>query len=412
MLNDGRAVVTVQVRGPFQVSEQKAEGRIIYALTGVAVPEKVNRLPLLTQHFPTQVTSLTVEQTPGGANLIIDLRESSPSTFKVHANEAGSLLTITLPRSRKYGSTNPNDDPTNFERPTSAGSGDVVDYTTDEGAPEDYEKETERRQRRSRRQARPYVWRAITLPHKTLAPDLAVSVAGYDVRDPFVFISSGVRYGIIDELEVELTPHTIRASPSTAYAYPNLGVTAGYTGENQVFEIAGRARYFLGIDTDRGDVDAGALLLGAPMAFHLGKWGRIDTGVFATLDFGGSFGAGVDLPGATTTGDFRAGLINTHAVPFYTDSGIPFHFLFQATEVFWFGIHHGISIFDFDNAGETFALPLGAELGITAMDDFNPTANLVVRADLPMFFLPGRDGDVVEEKAYQLGVWFRWFYHL
>lgn len=411
VLNDGRGIVTVQVRGPFQVAEQKAEGRIIYVLTGVAVPERVNRLPLVTQHFPTQVSSVTVEQTPGGANLIIDLREASPSTFKVVANEAGSLLTITLPRSQRYGSTNPNNDPTNFERPPGTVTGDVVDQTTSEGAPEDYETETKRRQRRSRRQPRPYLWRAITLPHKTLAPDLAVSLAGYDVQNPFVFISSGIRYGIIDQVEVELTPHTIRASPRTAYASPNFGITAGYFGQDQVFEIGGRLRYFLGIDTNRGDVDAGALLIGAPMAIHLGKWGRIDTGAFATLDFGGSLNVGVDSPSPVSSG-FRAALVNTHAVPFYVDSGIPFHFLFQATDVFWFGIHHGISIFDLDNASETFALPLGAEMGITAMDDFNPTADLIVRADLPQFFLPGRDGDVVEEKAYQLAVWFRWFYHL
>jgi len=104
---DGRSIVTVQVRGPVQVGEQKAEGRIVYVLSGVAVPERVNRLPLVTSHFPTQVTSVTVEQTPGGANLLIDLREPSAATFKVTQNEAGILLTISLPRSERWGVKNP-----------------------------------------------------------------------------------------------------------------------------------------------------------------------------------------------------------------------------------------------------------------------------------------------------------------
>lgn len=403
VLPDGRSVITVQVRGPFQVGEQRAEGRIIYVLTGVAVPERVNRLPMLTQHFPTQVSSVTVEQTLAGANLIIDLREQSTSTFKVTQNEAGHLMTIVLPRSERWGVRNPVDDPTSFERPT-----DIVDAGPD-GMGEAYTKETLRRRKKSKRQPKPYVERPLTLPHQTIAPDIAISLSGYDTSDPLVYLSSGIRWGIIDQVEIEATPHAIRLAPNFAFAYPSLGITAGYTGNT--FEIAGRLRYFIGIDSFDGDVNAGALLVGAPMQIHLGRWGRIDTGAFATFDFDGALSTGIESS-AGRSSDFRAGLFNTSASPYIVDTGIPFHFLFQPVPEFWFGIHHGISIYDFDNASETFALPLGVELGISASDDFNPTADLGVRADLPQFFVPGRDGDVVEEKAYQLAVWFRWFYHL
>lgn len=102
VLRDGRSVISIQVRGPVQVSEQKVEGRIVYALSGIAVPEKVNRLPLVTQYFPTQVTSVMIEQTPTGANVVVDLREPATSTFATRRNEAGTLVSITIPRSKKY----------------------------------------------------------------------------------------------------------------------------------------------------------------------------------------------------------------------------------------------------------------------------------------------------------------------
>lgn len=402
VLPDGRSVITVQVRGPFQVGEQRAEGRIIYVLTGVAVPERVNRLPMLTQHFPTQVSSVTVEQTLAGANLIIDLREQSSSTFKVTQNEAGNLLTIVLPRSERWGVRDPVDDPTSYERPS-----DIVE-TGPDGMGEAYTKETLRRRKKSKRQPKPYVERPLTLPHQTIAPDVSISLAGYDTNDPLVYLSSGIRWGIIDQVEIEATPHAFRLAPNLGFAYPSLGITAGYTGNT--FEVAGRLRYFIGIDSFDGDVNAGALVVGAPMQIHVGHWGRIDTGAFATFSFDGALGTGVERRNGSS--DFRAGLFNTSASPWMVDTGIPFHFLFQPVPEFWFGVHHGISIFDFENASETFALPLGVELGISASDDFNPTADLGVRADLPQFFVPGRDGDVVEEKAYQLALWFRWFYHL
>ncbi len=400
ILPDGRSIVTVQVRGPFQIAEQKAEGRLVFVMTGVAVPERVNRLPLVTQHFPTQVTSVTVEQTVGGAQLLVDLREASSSTFKVTQNEAGNLLTITLPRSARW-SRAVVDDPTSFERPT-----DTVDQTASEGAPDDPQRETMRRRRKSKRQPKPYVDRWITLPRRTIAPDIAIHASGEGSRDQRVILTSGLRWGIIDQVEVEVTPHSFRLAPNPAYAYPSLGITAGYTGHP--FEIAGRLRYFVGIDSDAG-IDAGALLVGVPMAIHLGHWGRIDTGVFTTLDFENSVTASPS--GFSTTTGVRAGLVNSQASPYYYEPGIPFYFLFQPIPEVWFGIHHGIGIYDFSDAKNTFTLPLGAEVGFSAASDYNPTADLGFKVDLPYFIVPGQS-DPINEQAYELGVWFRWYHHL
>lgn len=415
--NDGRSVITLQIRGQVQVTEQKAEGRLVYALGGVNVPEKVNRLPLETRNFPTQVAAVTVEQTAAGANLIIDLREPAKPTYKITQNEEGSLLSVSIPRSEKYGVKDPATDPDNFERPRDAKDDDTVDDddksmdTVGEGDAEAETKETKRRRKRSRRQPKPYVERSLTLPYKTLAPDIAVSGSGATTGDPAVVLSSGLRWGIIDEVELEFTPHSFRITPDSAYFRPSFGITAGYTGH--VFEIAGRARYFLPIDS-AFDLQSGngALQLGAPMAIHLAKWGRIDTGAFVLLDFDGGRSSSSTNGVTTTSSSVRAGLIQQQASPFLIDPGIPFNFLFQPVPELWFGVHSGISIFDFSDVANTFALPLGAEIGITASNDYNPIADLGLRADLPQFFLFGRDGDPVEEKVYQLGLWFRWFHHL
>ncbi len=405
VLNDGRSVVSIQVRGPVQVTEMKVEGRIVYALSGVAVPERVNRLPLLTQHFPTQVTAVTVEQTPTGANLIMETREPATSTFSIKQNQAGSLVSIVIPRSEKYGTKDPTTDPTNFERPT---EGPGTDPATNEPG-EGYSRETERRRKKSKRQPKPHVERALTLPHKTLAPDISIAALGYDEGTPITHLSSGIRYGIVDAFEVEATPHSFRLAPDGAFTYPSLGFTAGYTGDT--FEIAGRARYFLGIDTDLDDVNAGVLTLGAPMQIHLSKWGRIDTGIFTTLDLDG-VGRGSTFTQSPNS-DVQVGLYQLLASPLMVTPGIPFYFLFQPVPEFWFGVHNGLTIQNFDNVeGDSLRLPVGLEAGITASDEFNPVADLAIHLDFPAFFVPLRGDDVVEEKAYQLAAVFRWFYHL
>ncbi|MFO0552082.1 MAG: hypothetical protein U0271_27090 [Polyangiaceae bacterium] len=407
VLDDGRSVITIQVRGLADITEQKAEGRIIYSLAGVEVSDRVNRLPLLTQHFPTQVTSVVLEPTTGGANLIIDLREPSSATFSVVKNEAGSLVTITLPRSEKYGSTkNPDNDPTNWERPSNVPESDVADdqNTTAEG----WDEERQRRIRKSRRQAKGYVERPLTLPHAVIAPDIAISAAGAEGAGPFVFLSSGIRWGIIDQVEVEFTPHEFRLAPNPAWAYPSLGITAGYTGHT--FEIGGRLRYFIGLDSDTWDPNGGAMLVGVPMAIHLSNWGRIETGAFLTLDFSG-VGGGSPFLRDSANGDVVVGLSDLNASPFFLDSGIPFRFLFQPLPELWFGIHNGIAIYDFSDAAETFAIPLGGEIGINASGLYNPIADLGVRVDFPRLFMPAAS-DPVQERTYEIGVWFRWYHHL
>lgn len=420
VMPDGRSVVTVTVRGPVTVTEQKAEGRLVYILSGVAVPEKVNRLPLLTQHFPTQVTSVTVEQIAGGAQLVIDLREPSKATHRVTKTEGGgSLVTIALPRSEKYGKTAlGTDDPNSFERPGEAPEQDAVAAIDETGTeiPENAAAETERRRKKSKRQPKAYSMRSLTVPRGTLAPDFGLSISGIGQGTPTTFLTSGIHIGIVDQFEMEATIHSHRLSnnPSDVIGggwlvLPSIGMTGGYTGH--VFEIGGRLRYFTGVDTGLNAAGPGGLLLGVPTAIHLGTWGRIDTGAFVTFDFDGDLQNARNLGGGFASG-MAVGLYDQQASPFYLDSGIPLKFIFNPSEDVWLGVHHGFAIYDFDFATETLALPLGGEIGITASDDYNPIADLLFRVDFPQFFAPGNDNDLVNEDWYQVGIFFRWFHHL
>lgn len=103
VLPDGRSVVTLTTTGAnTSISEQKAEGRLVYFVSGVSVPYRVNRLPLETGNFATQITRVTVTSAPGGASVVIDLREPSTATFTTSKVEGGTQISITLPKSEKW----------------------------------------------------------------------------------------------------------------------------------------------------------------------------------------------------------------------------------------------------------------------------------------------------------------------
>ena len=253
--------------------------------------------------------------------------------------------------------------------------------------------------------------RPLTMPRATLAPDVALTMLGASRAgardaylipaapdgDPFVYLASGIRIGVTDFFEIEATPHAFRLDPLGGYSFPSLGATLAYTGN--VFEIGGQFRYFIPIDSEflENTPSRGNLVLGVPAAIHLGTWGRIDTGAFVSLYFAKD-GVGAQLA-------------EISASPFMLDSGIPLEILFNLTEAFWVGVHHGLTIGDFENASDTIALPLGFEIGMTATDDNNPIADLGIQLDLPEFISPGHP-EVVHENVYELAVWFRWFHPL
>ncbi len=406
VLPDGRSVVSVTMRGNVPVSQQSGQGRVVFALSGVSVPDKVNRLPLLTQHFPTQISAITVEQATGGANLVIELREPSQPSFKVSQLDNTTMLTVVFPKSEQWSSkTGPAAPPAAAADSSAAStaSTEAPASPVDDGLPstpagdgdEQESEETRRRRQRSKRQPRNYASRYLTLPYDTLAPDVGVSILGLQEDAAVANLNGSIRWGLINELEVEATPVAVRLAPDTAYAAPSIGATGGFT--QGTFEIAARLRYFFGIDTAAGGVGSGALTAGIPARVHLGESVQMNLGAFVT--------AGLDSGAAV-------GLYERTASPAYVDPGVPLHFVFQLGDITWLGAKTGLSIFDFDAVDETLSIPVGVELGFTQSDDYNPVGDLGIRADLPQLIRPGALLDVFSPSIFGVGVWYRWYYHL
>ena len=141
VLADGRSLVTVQVSGKTTATEQKAEGRLVYALKGVQVPARVNRMALPTQNFETRVSQVQLEQTPDGANLVIDLREPAGETqHTVSDLEGGTMLAVTIPKTVRYAAASEQPG-TGSSAPTDAASsgGDGGEATAEQRAEEEAE---------------------------------------------------------------------------------------------------------------------------------------------------------------------------------------------------------------------------------------------------------------------------------
>jgi len=419
VLPDGRSVVSVDTTGPTTVTEQKAEGRLIYTLSGVSVPYKVNKLPLITTNFPTQVSRVEVDQIDGGgANLIIELRE--PSTAKVETSkiEGGTRVSITLPKSDKYGANGQaataSPQGATWEETEGGprrhhgkpGSTDVetADEENAKGTAKDKDKE-KKHTKRADRQPIPYVDRHITLSYMTLAPDVGISLFGGGSGDTNVWLSSGLRFGIIDQIEVEATPNSFRLSPDAGYADPSIGATFAFFRLD--VEMAGRIRFYLPLDSvlgvgysgtekpNTGPMNA-SLELSLPFIFHLGKYAKIDSGVNVSMDFHSPIGVGLTerLPS-----------------PLVEEPGIPVKVIFQPVPAFWIGAHTGFELQRFDDAAETSFIPLGAEAGITTYDAKRPTADLGVRFDSPRLFAPGAT-EKIQGDVYSFAAWLRWYYYL
>lgn len=91
-----QSVVMVEVSRDVSVSEQKAEGRLVYVLSGTNVPEKVNRLPLVADHFGTAVSRIHLEQAGADAHLVIELRSAVSHSHRVVQTDNGMNLEVSI----------------------------------------------------------------------------------------------------------------------------------------------------------------------------------------------------------------------------------------------------------------------------------------------------------------------------
>jgi hypothetical protein len=99
--SDGSSRVYVQISGRAKVTEKSVKGQLRYHLSGVTVPERVNRMALPTAHFPTPVAKAFVAQVDGGADLVIVLRARTQPKVRLRKQAGGVTLSVDFPRQSK-----------------------------------------------------------------------------------------------------------------------------------------------------------------------------------------------------------------------------------------------------------------------------------------------------------------------
>jgi hypothetical protein len=97
-LDDGSTRVSVEVSEKVDVAENRAQGRLIYRLRGVFIPERTNTLPLLTGYFATPVDRAQLVQDGPDVELVIDLRDATAPTHRVVETSRGMVLQVDFPR--------------------------------------------------------------------------------------------------------------------------------------------------------------------------------------------------------------------------------------------------------------------------------------------------------------------------
>ena len=231
----------------------------------------------------------------------------------------------------------------------------------------------------------PFAQRPLTLPAMTLAPEIGfevthVSLGGFGSFNS-VGMPIGVRFGILDDLEVGATVLPLELSPDFAYGNPEVQATYRFVKGN--VEVGARLRSVFSFKT--GDSGVG-LEPGLPILVHIGEAARLDTGVFVQMSFGpanGFIGAG----GRTTIG-----------------MKIPLQFIYDVIPELHIGATTGLSIADFGSAGNSLYIPLGFVAGYAIGNEKGPFIDIDPYFRFPIFAVPGSSHDKIVSAVWQTGL--------
>jgi hypothetical protein len=208
--------------------------------------------------------------------------------------------------------------------------------------------------------------RPVTLSAGLLRIDVGLGLArfclGTICSDVAVALGVGAGYGITEDFEIGATVLPLLLTPEFEYGDPS--IYAQYRVARGDVEVAIRADIFIPV---QGDFRA---IVGAPIWFRASPMFVLRTGAFVT------FADSEDL-----------------AVGF----AVPVLALFNLAETFWLGLDTGFSFNVTDpGPGDTFAIPLGVQLGYTVPGNNGaPLLDIVGSFGFPLFLLPGSAGDVV-----------------
>jgi hypothetical protein len=97
MIEDGKSRVFLEVSQKVEITERKAQGRVVYRLAGASMATRNSRLPLLTSFFPTPVGQIVLVTQGGDTDLVIDLREAATPVHRVIESPRGIVLQVDFP---------------------------------------------------------------------------------------------------------------------------------------------------------------------------------------------------------------------------------------------------------------------------------------------------------------------------
>ncbi|MCC6556810.1 MAG: hypothetical protein IT372_27965 [Polyangiaceae bacterium] len=96
MLPDGSSRVFVQVSPKVDVTESKAEGRLVYRMKGARAIQ-TNQFALVTSFFPTPVGRVQLVDQGADLDLVIDLRIKTDSRHRVLETDSGIVVQVDFP---------------------------------------------------------------------------------------------------------------------------------------------------------------------------------------------------------------------------------------------------------------------------------------------------------------------------
>jgi hypothetical protein len=235
----------------------------------------------------------------------------------------------------------------------------------------------------------PFVERPLTLPSLTLAPGIGVSVFHNELVVPVISLflpgagpssftgvgmDIGAAFGITDNLQVSADVVPLSLYPDVRYGSAQVGMRYRFL----------RGPVELGIDAALDfpppHADTFVLQVGVPARFHLGHWGRIDSGIqFATPL--------VSQSDAMMT--------------------IPLDFTVQAGRSAFVGVASGVVLPTLKgDVGTNTIIPLGFLVGGTVPGQRGPLVDIAATFAFPMFATPGfpSGSDKVHALPYTVGL--------
>ncbi|HEY4120396.1 MAG TPA: hypothetical protein VGM56_21170 [Byssovorax sp.] len=96
-LENGTTRIFLEISKHVEITEHRAEGRVTYRLKGAGVPERVNRMPLVTAWFPTAIARVQLVPAGPDADLVIELKRPSESAYRVLDTPRGIVLQVDFP---------------------------------------------------------------------------------------------------------------------------------------------------------------------------------------------------------------------------------------------------------------------------------------------------------------------------